>query len=250
MWFFHGDQQFFPVDCDIVVPEHGQLQNRCFVSFDITLHSFTGSTAVFKVLFDTPSVRNLNFQDLDYQTPDGVGDIRVFNIGSSSPSPSQNIGGFTDFRIRRIDMAFDVDANQWDIFVDGVLLYSDTITADTLNRIRLAQSTWVFGTVAPFASTHIENFVIRAGVPFPLDSDGDNVTNDVDACPMTDPGETVDANGCSVADLCPCGNDWIHHGAYVSCVTRTSRGFLADGIITDVRNGAIVAIAGMSICGI
>lgn len=34
-----------------------------------------------------------------------------------------------------------------------------------------------------------------------LDDDGDGVTNDIDACPGTPAGETVDANGCSASQL-------------------------------------------------
>ena len=78
------------------------------------------------------------------------------------------------------------------------------------------------------------------------DSDGEGVPDDVDACPMTVTGELVDADGCSVADLCPCDNEWKNHGAYVRCVTHATNAQFAAGLITGAEQGAIDSAAGSS----
>src|SRR6185295_11943489 len=56
------------------------------------------------------------------------------------------------------------------------------------------------------------------GIVFQQDSDQDGVLNNHDNCPGTPAGQTVDANGCSIAQLCPCAGPWKNHGKYVSCV--------------------------------
>ena len=76
-----------------------------------------------------------------------------------------------------------------------------------------------------------------------------NVTDNLDACPMTVTGEVVDVGGCSVNDLCPCDNNWKNHGAYVRCVAHASENFVAAGLITEVEKDTIVSTAGMSSCG-
>lgn len=81
------------------------------------------------------------------------------------------------------------------------------------------------------------------------DLDGDGEQDDTDLCVPTAPGEVVDGDGCSIADLCPCGTDWRNHGAYVRCVAQTSEEFLALGLITEAEQDAIVAEAGESQCG-
>jgi hypothetical protein len=59
----------------------------------------------------------------------------------------------------------------------------------------------------------------------------------------------VNAQGCAIADLCPCGNPWKNHGAYVACVTRTAETFVAAGVITSAEKDALVAQAAHSACG-
>ena len=81
------------------------------------------------------------------------------------------------------------------------------------------------------------------------DTDGDGVTDAADACQATAAGATVDASGCSIADLCPCVNAWKNHGAYVSCVAHASEGFVSAGLITSAQKDAIVSAAAGSTCG-
>ena len=88
-----------------------------------------------------------------------------------------------------------------------------------------------------------------AGDVCDLDDDGDGVADNVDSCPSTLPGEIVDATGCSIADVCPCENNWKNHGAYVKCVAHTSEDFVELGLITEEEKDAIVSSAGQSNCG-
>ena len=81
------------------------------------------------------------------------------------------------------------------------------------------------------------------------DDDEDGVQDDGDECPLTAPGAVIAENGCSIAQLCPCENDWKNHGAYVRCVAHTSEVFVDLGLITEEEKGAIVSEAAQSSCG-
>jgi hypothetical protein len=82
-----------------------------------------------------------------------------------------------------------------------------------------------------------------------VDDDNDNVLDDADSCPNTAPGELVSETGCSIADICPCDNQWKNHGAYMRCVAHTSESFVATGLITDAEKDIIVSNAAGSKCG-
>jgi hypothetical protein len=81
------------------------------------------------------------------------------------------------------------------------------------------------------------------------DGDNDGVLDVADRCLATAIGSVVAANGCSIADSCPCETRWRNHGAYVKCVAQTSNSFFAAGLITGARNDAIVSAAAQSACG-
>jgi hypothetical protein len=81
------------------------------------------------------------------------------------------------------------------------------------------------------------------------DDDGDGVLDAMDACPGSLPGAVVNADGCTIAALCPCENSWRSHGSYVSCVARAAQAFAAAGLITETEKGAIDSEAGLSDCG-
>jgi streptogramin lyase len=81
------------------------------------------------------------------------------------------------------------------------------------------------------------------------DSDGDGVVDAGDACVPTPLDEVVDADGCSIAGLCACENNWKNHGAYVRCVAHTSEDFADAGLISEAEKDAIVSAAGQSGCG-
>jgi hypothetical protein len=77
----------------------------------------------------------------------------------------------------------------------------------------------------------------------------EGVTDGADLCVPTVAGQVVNGDGCAIADLCPCNNDWKNHGAYVSCVAHASEDFVDLGLITGTERGAIVSEAGASQCG-
>lgn len=88
------------------------------------------------------------------------------------------------------------------------------------------------------------------------DIDGDNVANNADVCAATPVGEVVDsANGCSIAQLCPCDGPrgttvpWKNHGKYVSCTAHAANDFVSLGLITQGHKNAIMSAAGSSSCG-
>jgi hypothetical protein len=86
------------------------------------------------------------------------------------------------------------------------------------------------------------------------DADGDGVADSLDLCPDTVPGETVDANGCSIDQLAPCsgpfsGGAWKNHGQYVSAVAQAVEAFLVQGVISEAQAGEIVSQAAQSACG-
>jgi len=86
------------------------------------------------------------------------------------------------------------------------------------------------------------------------DADGDSVVDAADQCLWTVPGdvvlpETEDAAGCSIAQLCPCDNEWKNHGKYVSCVAHAAEDFVDFGLMTEVEKGETVSAAAQSACG-
>lgn len=86
------------------------------------------------------------------------------------------------------------------------------------------------------------------------DDDDDGVANRDDLCPGTQPGEAVNAQGCSIDQLCPCagpagGGSWKSHRQYVKCVKDRAGEFLTNGWIDEVENTAIIRRAKDSDCG-
>lgn len=80
------------------------------------------------------------------------------------------------------------------------------------------------------------------------DSDGDGVFGGLDLCPDTE-GGVVNADGCAIADLCPCDVGWKNHGQYVKCVAQTATDFVDAGLLTDDDKDAVVSAAAQSACG-
>jgi hypothetical protein len=88
----------------------------------------------------------------------------------------------------------------------------------------------------------------------PPDTDGDGVEDEADQCPATPEGTVVDADGCSIAELCPCsgprqGGRWRSHGEYAACVRQTVRSFLRDDLVTRAEARKIAESAARSNCG-
>ena len=88
------------------------------------------------------------------------------------------------------------------------------------------------------------------------DDDNDGVNDTADICPVSSPGEAVDAGtGCTLAQLCPCegargsSKPWRNHGKYVSCVAKSTKVFVSQGLLTNTEKGDIVSAAAQSSCG-
>lgn len=88
-----------------------------------------------------------------------------------------------------------------------------------------------------------------AGNACDSDYDGDGVIDSADACLPTPTGQTVNASGCSLAQLCPCSNGWKNHGAFVSCNAHQSNAFVAAGLMTEAQKDAWMSYVGGLTCG-
>jgi hypothetical protein len=78
--------------------------------------------------------------------------------------------------------------------------------------------------------------------------DGDGVLYTEDLCLWTPAESIVNADGCSVFQLCE-SNTYKNHGKYVSCVSHTAEAFLDAGLITEAEKDATVSVAGKSDVG-
>src|SRR4051794_18534015 len=99
----------------------------------------------------------------------------------------------------------------------------------------------------------VANITSLSATVMRTDADGDGVADSVDKCLGSGPG-TVDANGCTLAQLVPCkgpaeGGTWKDHGTYVARVTKVAETWLAAGLITKTQKDALVAAASTSPCG-
>ena len=86
-----------------------------------------------------------------------------------------------------------------------------------------------------------------AGNACDSDDDGDGVADTGDACAATSAGSIVNASGCSIAQLVPCGGR--NHGAYVSAVAKATNDFVAAGLISRSDRAALISAAAQSSCG-
>jgi len=87
------------------------------------------------------------------------------------------------------------------------------------------------------------------GQVLPTDTDGDGVADVLDRCPDTPTSSVVDADGCSISQLAPCGGPWRNHGEYVSAVERVASQFFREGLLTRAEMRALVQQAAQSDCG-
>jgi hypothetical protein len=90
-------------------------------------------------------------------------------------------------------------------------------------------------------------WVLKLNAENPSDCDNDGVPNAQDLCAETAFGALVNTNGCSLDQLCPCG-EWLAHSNYVACVTRVSAEFEAAGTITSAQRAELLARAEAAHC--
>jgi alpha-tubulin suppressor-like RCC1 family protein len=108
----------------------------------------------------------------------------------------------------------------------------------------------IYGARLTTAGRVIEtNGFLISGFTAPSDDDNDGVPNDRDQCPSTPAGAVVNAQGCSIAQLCPCDGPWGGHGEYVQCVMDHAWGFYRQGLIDEHERRAITRAAARSDCG-
>lgn len=87
-----------------------------------------------------------------------------------------------------------------------------------------------------------------------LDADSDEVNDDSDLCLYTQLGATVNASGCSIAQLVPCegpeeNTSWKNHGKYVSQMAKEAKTFRKQGLINQWEFLTIMQAAAQSVCG-
>jgi hypothetical protein len=81
------------------------------------------------------------------------------------------------------------------------------------------------------------------------DTDRDGVPNNLDQCPDTPPGATVNTQGCSIPQLCPCDGPWRNHGEYVRSVTDHAWQFYREDLISAAERRDFIRDAATSDCG-
>jgi hypothetical protein len=121
----------------------------------------------------------------------------------------------------------------WDMQLSGLLPGTYHFTAGATDNL------------GAMATSSEVTFSVR---PSP-DADGDGVPDGRDQCPGTIAGVVVNADGCSVAQLCPCDGGWPNQAEYVRCVIDHAWQFFRAGLVTVDQRRAIIRAATDSDCG-
>ncbi len=91
-------------------------------------------------------------------------------------------------------------------------------------------------------------WLVRLAPETPGDCDSDGVPDSADACPQTPFGDIVDAQGCGLAQACPCDGAWPNRDTYQACVESTTANFLGLGLISAEQRQQRIAAAMMADC--
>ena len=101
-------------------------------------------------------------------------------------------------------------------------------------------------------------FAVEAEAPIEVlsrvtDADGDGVDDAFDLCPDSGAGTPTDADGCSLAQLCPCdGRDdeaWRNRGHYLVCVIRGALRIGRQNQLAPAELRGLLPAAAKSTCG-
>ncbi len=127
------------------------------------------------------------------------------------------------------------------------------------NRAALAQTFEASGIVSVAVEGPLGSFLFagadQINVIFTIiDSDGDGIDDPYDSCPSTTPDSTVDTDGCSIDQICPCAGPeidqpWANNGDYVTCVVEATREFVAVGLMSNSEARRVREGAARSNCG-
>ena len=134
----------------------GESSDRYQVSFDLSTENYvnTGAGNTFTLLFDTPQVRNIYFQN------DGT--IREY---------ARVLGSFSDNSLLNMMIDINLATNTWDVFMNGGLLSTSVFTpsGDDIESLRFSfggSSTTSFDSVG-IDNIKVTNGEVLASVPEP-----------------------------------------------------------------------------------
>jgi hypothetical protein len=129
------------------------------VAFDFTSRGLIGSQARLTVLFDTPSVRDVFFQN--------DGQIALY---SPTLGPA-NVGSFSDGEEFRVGIHVDLAQKQWFLLKNGTALGSAPFTPDDyVQDIRISYGLQLSSGTPDGSSAAIDNLVISVPEPASADS--------------------------------------------------------------------------------
>jgi hypothetical protein len=124
------------------------------VAFDFTSRGLIGSQARLAILFDTPSIRDVFFQN------DG-------QIALYSPTlANANVGSFTDGEEFRVGIHVDLANQQWSLSKNGTVLGSAPFTPDDyIQDIRISYGLQLSSGTPDGSSVAIDNLVVSVPEP-------------------------------------------------------------------------------------
>ena len=132
----------------------GSLASQVRVDFDFDSIGFIGSTARFTILFDTPTIRNVEFF---YD-----GSISLYGKNDTAWY-FKTIGSIVDRTKYHFTIAIDQENGFWGVLRDGMLLGTGVWAADSgIQSIRFAYGLHSFNTLPDGSSVGIDNLVVAA----------------------------------------------------------------------------------------
>lgn len=178
-----------------------------------------------------------NYDDYAQQIrPTADGGFIVGGLSNSRPSgnkTSPNYGDHDCWVLRLDAQGIKLwEASFGDQYYDDLLALDQTLDGGFILAGRSEANPWLIKLAAE-----------------PPDCDEDGIPNAEDLCPDTPLGSVVDADGCSIEQVCPCEGPWRNHHEYVKCVTKQASKLKKERKIDGRERQAIVEEAKHSDCG-